>query len=206
MLPQPIKTTPSALKNQTSNSLMNQMKYKSEESQTKLISFLMYVLYSLGYSFVVRKPTKVNCQRMSIIPICEIRDIFGNVVFNEDLLKEDEIMKLVCQVKKESLHQRIKAKYSRVVCANFMTQTIDQFPNTSFIFGTSKKTCEIETQCGNIHLPAFPKIQAATINNFLYDKNAMENIGSHFYKFLIDQSKNLKKLEQFIVSPLINAV
>ena len=98
----------------TKNSKENEIKYKSEENQTKMISFLMNVLCSNGYSFMVKKPTKTNCRRMSILPILEIRDYFGTVVFSESLVKEDENILSVCETKKESLRNRIKSKYSRI--------------------------------------------------------------------------------------------
>ena len=175
------------------------MKYKSEEDQTKLVCFLMYVLVCYGYVFVVKKPTKTNCKRMCVLPVCQIRDILGNIIFDENCTKECDFINLICSVKKQSLHKRIKAKFCRTTCAHFMTEKINEIGGY-FVYGTQKKETEIETEVGIMKLQTFPKVDGLILNNYHYTRQEIMEIGERYYYQLMNACEHLKKGDMFLVS------
>ena len=183
----------------TKNSKENEIKYKSEENQTKMISFLMNVLCSNGYSFLVKKPTKTNCKRMSILPILEIHDYFGTIVFSENIVKEDMNIQSVCETKKESLRNRIKSKYSRIKCVECMLETLQSW-GVEIIYGVAKKASLVNTSQGYVQLPSYPRLDAIIMDGIMYNKEAILSYGEQYYNALIESVKHLKRGEVFIVS------
>ena len=187
------------------NATKNEMKYKSEEDQTKLVCYLMYILVCYGYVFVVKKPTKTNCKRMCVLPVCQIADIMGNIIFDENITKECDFINLICSVKKQSLHKRIKAKFCRTSCAHFMTEKINEIGGY-FVYGTQKKETVITTEQGDLSLPTFPKVDGLIINNYHYTRQEIMEIGERYYNQLMIACNNLKKGDQFVIPSVFNKV
>ncbi|ELP85167.1 hypothetical protein EIN_082290 [Entamoeba invadens IP1] len=180
----------------------NAEKYRSEETQTKIMAFFMYVLCSFGYSFVIRKPTKTQCKRMSHVPISIIYDPSGNIIFSENLFSEDSCMKAVCNTKSKNLHQRIKSKYCRVMAANFMTDVLNSNQLISVVLGNTKKSSTVENQNEKFQLPSFPKIEAVMVSGILYGKNEIEQLGKEYYVYLAQSMKSMKRLETVFIPPI----
>lgn len=186
------------------NATKNDLKYKSEEDQTKLVCYMMYILVCYGYVFVVKKPTKTNCKRMCVLPVSQIRDVLGNIIFDENITKECDFINLICSVKKQNLHKRTKAKFCRTTCAHFMTEKINEIGGY-FVFGTQKKETEIETELGTLKLATFPKVDGLILNNYHYTRQEIMQIGENYYNELMNACDHLKKGDLFVVSNSSNA-